>query len=655
MVIKLPPLSGFYHVCRRKPMNFQYLAVGLVAVTSLCHSGTVVAQQMRQPYSSQLRTDPDVGTIQAAQRHGRPLRTDPAEGDGYPLFVYPTASTNTIQASAVVNENGSNASAQGQSGRSAAVVSTKQVIAAPVVAPLPFDATRGLRQSSSSSAVPAVSAQGVASEATSFGQVAAPFAMPFGMPFAQPYAQGYTNFGAAGPTIMKLYHQPLIQVKVRVVEVGRNNALEVSSILDYISNGGDPSLITAHNINNNRQRTTGVTRFPSNDLLTIPANGTSIANLSAGTGGLINLTSEHINFIASFLATELNADVITAPQVVTLNGQNVEFSAGSKQPFQLGQSVIQNDTNVIQQFFYKHVGSYISVTPRIVDWGLHGEGKGNAAIVEGEVKDYNGLISMMFDAGMANNTAQATWAPYKTPGKLLPFSIRQEVLMLLNDFTREDIHKFIDGKPAYANIFEDLPPGCTCDGTGGCQCNWKPEACTLDLELVVRLSDAVPINLTASRDSGSTASTPVNTEGNVRAISNIVQVKSGHGVVMAGLIGEHDIEEAAKVPILGDVPVVGFLFRSKTTSREKTEILIFVEATVLNSEPEVARAESSNDFILSHPHVMGDLLDSPLEFGMYRAGFGSYLPPTNCQEDIFWERLGRTVRRASTECNDAFK
>jgi hypothetical protein len=621
---------------------------------------TAAGQQMRQTYSGQLRTDPDVGTIQTVQREGRTLRIDPHEGEGHPLYVYPTGraaavrpGTGASTMSAIATSHGQ--TAQGQTTPSGQPEATPQsqsievrgnpAFVAPIMAPQPFDSTRGLRQP-----FEGVPAAPQFPGAVSFGQSDVPLDLPtFG-----PLAQVYSN--VAGGATFALYHQPLIQIKVRVVEVGRSDTFESSSVLDYISHGGDLSLITTHNINNNRERTTGVSRFPSRDLLTVPANGQSIANLSGGAGGLLNLTSEHINWITSFLATELNADVITAPQVTTLNGQNVEFSAGTKQPFELGQSVIQNGSNVIQQFFYKHVGTYISVTPRIVDWGLHGEGKGNAAIVDAEVRDWNGLIKMMIQEGMAE-AQKATWSDYVGNTSLVPFNIREGVLMRLNEFTRSDLMKFISTHPEYQGILHDLETGCpVCGGDGACRCNWKPEECTLDLEVVVRLSDAGIPPLTADRGgaiSATTASVGVAGEVNVRAVANIVQIKSGHGVVMAGLIGEREVEQLTKVPILGDAPVVGYLFRSKSTDRQKTEVLIFIEATVLDSRPEVARAETANDFLLGQPHVLGELLDSPLEFGMYRAGFGTYLPPHSPQERVFWERLGRKVRKACTEFDDA--
>src|SRR5436309_4514139 len=43
------------------------------------------------PYSSQLRTAPEVGNVQGVQRYGRALRTDPDQGEGFSYHVYPVA------------------------------------------------------------------------------------------------------------------------------------------------------------------------------------------------------------------------------------------------------------------------------------------------------------------------------------------------------------------------------------------------------------------------------------------------------------------------------------------------------------------------------------------------------------------------------------
>ena len=60
----------------------------------------------------------------------------------------------------------------------------------------------------------------------------------------------------------KITFQPLIQIKVRIVEVDRANGLSVSSILDYVSSGANqPSLTTGDPLNAMTQNFRGITDF----------------------------------------------------------------------------------------------------------------------------------------------------------------------------------------------------------------------------------------------------------------------------------------------------------------------------------------------------------------------------------------------------------
>jgi hypothetical protein len=79
--------------------------------------------------------------------------------------------------------------------------------------------------------------------------------------------------------------------------------------------------------NGGKQNVRGISQFDQTSLVTAAG--------STGNGALFNLTAEHINWALQLLTTEFNADVITAPEVVTLNGQNVEFIGGEKAPFEL--------------------------------------------------------------------------------------------------------------------------------------------------------------------------------------------------------------------------------------------------------------------------------------------------------------------------------
>ncbi|MCS6771868.1 MAG: hypothetical protein NZ740_07565 [Kiritimatiellae bacterium] len=61
-----------------------------------------------------------------------------------------------------------------------------------------------------------------------------------------------------------------------------------------------------------------------------------------------------------------------------------------------------------------------------------------------------------------------------------------------------------------------------------------------------------------------------------REVSTTVTVPNGATVVISGLIREDRVQDVYKVPILGDIPLIGFFFRKKGERMERTNLLIFV-------------------------------------------------------------------------------
>ncbi len=67
-----------------------------------------------------------------------------------------------------------------------------------------------------------------------------------------------------------------------------------------------------------------------------------------------------------------------------------------------------------------------------------------------------------------------------------------------------------------------------------------------------------------------------------RAVSTLVRVKSGQTVVLGGLLQSNEKETTTKVPVLGQIPVLGWLFTSKVKSKSTTDLVIFLTPTVLS-------------------------------------------------------------------------
>ena len=61
-----------------------------------------------------------------------------------------------------------------------------------------------------------------------------------------------------------------------------------------------------------------------------------------------------------------------------------------------------------------------------------------------------------------------------------------------------------------------------------------------------------------------------------RSATTQVEVKSGETVMIGGLIRSVDMKIERKVPVLGDIPILKFLFRHKTTSKQKVDLMIFI-------------------------------------------------------------------------------
>ncbi len=66
-----------------------------------------------------------------------------------------------------------------------------------------------------------------------------------------------------------------------------------------------------------------------------------------------------------------------------------------------------------------------------------------------------------------------------------------------------------------------------------------------------------------------------------RELTTSVLVKDGNMIALGGLMQEKTLESEQKVPILGDIPVLGALFRSTNNQTEKTNLMIFIRPTIL--------------------------------------------------------------------------
>lgn len=98
---------------------------------------------------------------------------------------------------------------------------------------------------------------------------------------------------------------------------------------------------------------------------------------------------------------------------------------------------------------------------------------------------------------------------------------------------------------------------------------------------------SVILNVEVTKDSVGTI-TAAGASVNTKSIKTQVLVENGGTVVIGGIYEQVDRTDVAKVPVLGDVPVLGHLFKTKTSTVNKTELLIFLTPKIV-SERTAAR------------------------------------------------------------------
>ena len=68
-----------------------------------------------------------------------------------------------------------------------------------------------------------------------------------------------------------------------------------------------------------------------------------------------------------------------------------------------------------------------------------------------------------------------------------------------------------------------------------------------------------------------------------RLDSGSIRVKDGNTLILTGVLDSNENETVTKFPILGDIPLIGQLFRNKSSSKSQRELIILVTPQILNS------------------------------------------------------------------------
>jgi len=76
-----------------------------------------------------------------------------------------------------------------------------------------------------------------------------------------------------------------------------------------------------------------------------------------------------------------------------------------------------------------------------------------------------------------------------------------------------------------------------------------------------------------------------------RSLKTSIVVRNQDTAVLGGLMTDQENESVTKIPILGDIPILGWLFKAKTSRKTKTNLVLFITPQIIRSE------QDSNDLL----------------------------------------------------------
>src|SRR5262249_14200909 len=120
--------------------------------------------------------------------------------------------------------------------------------------------------------------------------------------------------------------------------------------------------------------------------------------------------------------------------------------------------------------------------------------------------------------------------------------------------------------------------------------DYKSVTLKLDVTPQINLGNSVRLKLALKNDSLQNPQSPgVTPLINTSKITNSVLVNSDDVLVLGGLMSNANNENINKVPILGDAPIIGALFRQKVSSQQKKNLMVFIKPIIFYNNDDALR------------------------------------------------------------------
>ena len=160
----------------------------------------------------------------------------------------------------------------------------------------------------------------------------------------------------------------------------------------------------------------------------------------------------------------------------------------------------------------------------------------------------------------------------------------------------------LDNVSAFIEVGENAPIGLTSTATAGINSQNSVDRAdiTLRLDITPRInpeSRTVQMDIKQKFDDFSNRSSTASelASRGVHIVKRNIETKmvlhDGETAVLGGLLRDKETTTENKVPLFGDIPVLGWLFKGKDVIKEKTNLLVFITPTIIKGEEQRAKTK----------------------------------------------------------------
>ncbi|MDY6934346.1 MAG: secretin N-terminal domain-containing protein [Spirochaetota bacterium] len=152
----------------------------------------------------------------------------------------------------------------------------------------------------------------------------------------------------------------------------------------------------------------------------------------------------------------------------------------------------------------------------------------------------------------------------------------------------------VDNNEAELNVGEEIPVATNnrISESGTQFFTYEYKSVGIKLKITPHITNKERITLELYQEAndvlgGTTTGSAIPPKLSKRDISTKVTVGDGKTIVVGGLIRNNKVEEESKVPILGDIPILGWLFKRKSVDYKKTNLLVFITPFIVTKQERI--------------------------------------------------------------------